>query len=275
MAIIDLEPSETLTRCGQRKSPGFPECPKMAWDNKLFPCTPPPHLTWWREHALIDDSYEVINGQTTNTLQLHGVQRGDLNQVFTCQAINNNQSIPVSTSLRLDISFPPLVVSILGDHKRPLSADREEKMQCQCQGSRPPPIFRWFVGNRELDTSDKMMTISLEPETDISTSLLRYIPKADDNGKYLACRAINEYFPGQSKEDGYIINVRYVPSAVLSFGPSLNPKNIKEGDDVYFECHVKSNPPSYNITWRHNVSSILGEVSNLAIQCGIYARSGR
>jgi hypothetical protein len=46
-----------------------------------------------------------------------------------------------------------------------------------------------------------------------------------------------------------------VPSAMLAFGPSLNPKNIKEGDDVYFECHVKSNPPTYNITWRHNVSS--------------------
>ena len=46
-----------------------------------------------------------------------------------------------------------------------------------------------------------------------------------------------------------------VPTALLAFGPSLNPKGIKEGDDVYFECHVKSNPPADNITWRHNVSA--------------------
>ena len=44
------------------------------------------------------------------------------------------------------------------------------------------------------------------------------------------------------------------PMAVVTFGRSLNPKSILEGADVYFECHVKSNPPFYNITWRNNVS---------------------
>ena len=29
----------------------------------------------------------------------------------------------------------------------------------------------------------------------------------DDNGKYLACRTVNEYFPSEPKEDGYIVNV--------------------------------------------------------------------
>ncbi len=43
--------------------------------------------------------------------------------------------------------------------------------------------------------------------------------------------------------------------AVAVYGRSLNPKAILEGADVYFECHVKSNPPFYNITWRNNVSS--------------------
>ena len=44
------------------------------------------------------------------------------------------------------------------------------------------------------------------------------------------------------------------PLSVVTFGRSLNPKSILEGADVYFECHVKSNPPFYNITWRNNVS---------------------
>ena len=45
-----------------------------------------------------------------------------------------------------------------------------------------------------------------------------------------------------------------VPSATLLLGSSLNASNIKEGDDVYFECGVKSNPRPYKITWKHNVS---------------------
>lgn len=214
--------------------------------------SPFPRLTWWREHTLVDDSYEVINGKTTNTLHLHGVQRNDHNQVFTCQAVNNNQSIPVSTSLRLDILFPPLTISILRDRELAFSAGREEALHCQCRGSQPAPIFRWFVGEVELDSSERGMTMSIELETATTTAILHYLPKAEHHGKYFSCRATNEYFPEHPVEVGYIINVQYVPTAVLSYGPSLNPKNIKEGDDVYFECHVKSNPQIYSVTWRHN-----------------------
>ena len=65
---------------------------------------PSPRLTWWREHALVDDSYEVINGATVNALRIPAVRNTDLGAVFVCQAVNNNMSFPVSTSLRMDIS---------------------------------------------------------------------------------------------------------------------------------------------------------------------------
>ncbi len=45
-----------------------------------------------------------------------------------------------------------------------------------------------------------------------------------------------------------------VPQSILSLGTSLNGSNIKEGDDVYFECNVRANPRPYKITWRFNVS---------------------
>lgn len=34
----------------------------------------------------------------------------------------------------------------------------------------------------------------------------------------------------------------------------MTPDDIKEGDDVYFECHVQSNPPWRKLLWLHNVS---------------------
>lgn len=40
----------------------------------------------------------------------------------------------------------------------------------------------------------------------------------------------------------------------LHLGSTLDPEAIKEGDDVYFECSIKSNPKEHKITWFHNVS---------------------
>ena len=37
-------------------------------------------------------------------------------------------------------------------------------------------------------------------------------------------------------------------------GPTLDADNIKEGDDVYFECTVDAKPPIYKTTWNFNVS---------------------
>lgn len=40
----------------------------------------------------------------------------------------------------------------------------------------------------------------------------------------------------------------------LEIGNTLNAQNIKEEDDVYFECKVRANPEHNRITWKHNVS---------------------
>lgn len=45
-----------------------------------------------------------------------------------------------------------------------------------------------------------------------------------------------------------------VPMVVLELGSKLNPNDIEEGDDVYFECDVRANPPAYKVVWEHNVS---------------------
>ncbi len=80
------------------------------------------------------------------------------------------------------------------------------------------PIFRWFVGGRELDTRGTHMTVEHsegdggegggEGGVSSTTAFLRFIPMAEDNGKYLACRATNEYFPDRPQEDGHVLQVK-------------------------------------------------------------------
>jgi hypothetical protein len=31
-------------------------------------------------------------------------------------------------------------------------------------------------------------------------------------------------------------------------------RDLEEGDDIYFECHVEAHPPAYKINWKFNVN---------------------
>ena len=39
-----------------------------------------------------------------NELTVRNLQRSDLHSILTCQAVNNNASVPVSTSVKLDLT---------------------------------------------------------------------------------------------------------------------------------------------------------------------------
>ena len=43
------------------------------------------------------------------------------------------------------------------------------------------------------------------------------------------------------------------PQIYLSLGSKLQSINIKEGDDVYFECKIDSNPQWKKLSWLKNV----------------------
>ena len=47
------------------------------------------------------------------------------------------------------------------------------------------------------------------------------------------------------------------PTVALSFGSNLDPGNIAEGNDVYFECKISANPEVYKVVWLHNVRELL------------------
>lgn len=60
------------------------------------------------------------------------------------------------------------------------------------------------------------------------------------------------------------------PEVTLSLGSTLNPDDIKENDDVYFECNVKANPNSVRIAWSHDVSVDLTNYCTIDYYDNIY-----
>lgn len=66
---------------------------------------PTPVLSWWKGSTLLDDSYTPLGrGLVKNELVLINLQREDLLATLSCQASNTNLTIPVSSSVTIDLS---------------------------------------------------------------------------------------------------------------------------------------------------------------------------
>ncbi|KAK4884506.1 hypothetical protein RN001_000777 [Aquatica leii] len=96
-------------------------------------------------------------------------------------------------------------------------------------------------------------TTTAEEETreNVTISELSFVPTTEDDGKSITCRAENPNVTGLFLETSWKIDVVYPPIVSLRLGSTLNADDIKEGDDVYFECHVKANPHWRRLTWLH------------------------
>ncbi|XP_021945132.2 uncharacterized protein LOC110843474 isoform X2 [Folsomia candida] len=214
--------------------------------------SPLPKVSWWRENALLDDTWEVSSEHVTstvvsNTLTISRLQRSDLNARLTCQAANSNISVPVSTTVTLDLSFRPLNVKIL-DGKPALSAEKEYTLDCQSTGARPPSVITWLKGSTRL----KHHKETTSSDGNVTTSRLTFIPTMEDMGKTLICQAENPQIPGSTIEDGFKMDIHYVPQVTLELGSTLNSSFLRENADVYFECNIKATPFVQRVTWRQN-----------------------
>ncbi|XP_071550563.1 neural cell adhesion molecule 2-like [Panulirus ornatus] len=56
------------------------------------------------------------------------------------------------------------------------------------------------------------------------------------------------------------------PRLSLAAGTTLDMENIKEGNDVYFQCGIKANPNIYKVQWFHNGEELVHNVSGGIIQ---------
>ncbi|VVC96424.1 unnamed protein product [Leptidea sinapis] len=91
---------------------------------------------------------------------------------------------------------------------------------------------------------------------------LVFHPTPNDNGVIVKCVATNSRLPVNTIEDQFKLNVVYSPLVTLTLGSTLNPHDIKEGDDVYFECNVRANPKEHRISWFHNDRPVLQNMTS-------------
>ncbi|XP_025154526.1 contactin-1a isoform X4 [Harpegnathos saltator] len=141
----------------------------------------------------------------------------------------------------------PLNVKILSKLTL-LETEKDYSITCETTGSHPRARIIWLEGNSTF-RSGKIMESG---NASVVLSTLIFSPVPDDHGKILKCRGENPALKNAFLDDTFKLNVVFPPKVQLHLGSTLNAKNIKEGDDVYFECKVRANPEHHKITWRHN-----------------------
>ncbi|XP_064088494.1 hemicentin-2-like isoform X2 [Macrobrachium nipponense] len=206
---------------------------------------PKPQITWWHGTSLLDEVMEYSEGEiATNMLTLPNLSRQHLFRLLTCNATNSNMSRPLSASVTLDMTFPPMEVRIL-ENNSPLSEGQKYKMVCEAMGSRPPASLTWYLDGVQVPNSKDQIL----HDGNMTRSIVYIEPSRNDNGEILSCRADNPLLEGGAVEDAKKLNVYYSPKLQLHTGLGLDVTNIKEGDDIYFECNIQANPPVSKVQW--------------------------
>ncbi|XP_074600004.1 uncharacterized protein LOC141854281 [Brevipalpus obovatus] len=209
---------------------------------------PTPSVTWWLANdILLDDSYfSMSNGYIRNQLVLESMNRSILMKELTCRASNTNYTHYKEQTVLVDLNLRPLEIALVGAGK-PISAGRQVAFECRTLGSRPRPIISWWLDAIKLAPISETNSVDGNMTTDRAV----FTFKPSHNGKFFSCRADNPNLEDSSNsvEDGVMIAVHYLPSLKLTYGPNIKPENIREGFDVYLECHISANPRVYETVW--------------------------
>ncbi|XP_054716332.1 hemicentin-2-like isoform X2 [Uloborus diversus] len=208
---------------------------------------PTPNLSWWKGSTLLDNSFTTLGrGLVINELLLLDLQREDLLTMLTCQASNTNLTVPVSSSVTIDLSLSPQEVRITTP-RRPLSSGEILEVVCQTFGSRPPSKISWWIGQESMTAQAKEI---VSGDGNVTTSRLQFRPTSEEHGKFLICRAHNPETPDSALEDKWELSVYFQPQLSLALGASQQYEHIREGSDVYFDCNIQANPPVTSVIWR-------------------------
>ncbi|XP_057664801.1 hemicentin-1-like isoform X2 [Diorhabda carinulata] len=208
---------------------------------------PTPTVSWFMNERLIEGHVEEIgNHMMVNKLKISGVTRDHLNSTYKCQASNTKLMMPSEKTVRLELLLRPLSVNII-NKPRELVANEEVSIQCEVEGSRPKALVSWSRDNRPFRRG---RVNAQENETSVLTTIT-FVPVPEDDNSVFKCVGENPKLTGVGLEDSFKLNVVYPPQVVLHLGNTLNPEDIKEGDDVYFECSIKANPKQHRILWYH------------------------
>ncbi|XP_046435198.1 titin [Neodiprion lecontei] len=241
----------------EKVSPIYNEGSNLTLFCETWGGSPSPRLTWYLGNEVMDDTYYREKDEVTvNRLDIPRITRKFFGARLVCLANNNRLVPPLMTEIVMNVNLKPFAVNITSKEPN-LSAFRTYEINCTSFGSRPKAVITWWKGDHQV----KHMARNFAEFPNVTKSILSYVPTIEDDGKYLTCRAENPEVPNSALEDRWHLVIHYLPIVTIRIGSSINARDIKEGDDVYFECNIKANPKAYKLSWFKNGKELHQNVS--------------
>ena len=149
------------------------------------------------------------------------------------------------------VSVGPETVEVRG-LRHSLVAGERYSLECRAVGSRPPPSISWRLGSSLINVLQTRLETS--HDNNVTTSTISLLAESHHHGMTISCAAGVPGLPDSTLETRRSLNVHFITAARLRLGSNMRLEEVKEGDDVYLECEVESNPRPERVSWFRNVS---------------------
>lgn len=233
---------------------------------KAYGGYPQPWVTWWRGGQLLDNTTDARSPESvSNLLVVPRVGRQHLHGAFTCQVTSSPHLAPIMKTVTLELHLRPFFVeiqlppTISSTNQRVFVAGQSVEVKCRTSGSRPAPSITWWKGNKQI--APHLSTVMNSDDGNATESRLTLTPVSEDDASHLICRVENSMIPGAVVEDSTKLDVHYPPEVSIALGSNINGGDVKEGDDLYIECHIRANPSFHKLQWTHNGATLVHNVS--------------
>ncbi|GMR60948.1 hypothetical protein PMAYCL1PPCAC_31143, partial [Pristionchus mayeri] len=226
------------------------------------------------------------NAEGEYHLRIENSTVGD-DDVYACQISEaDGESSVVSAPARLTVLVRPTAPKFVEKVAPTLNAIAGETLQQACVSRRgkPAPRLGWAISSdaqgREVTAwlgesrakfgnlfkqhnigTQVSLAAQIDDEARIegdvisSLSNISFVPRPEDDKKYLLCISQHETFPDRVEIDSVRFNLQYAPRVKLTWA---GPAALREGKPALLACNVDARPMNdLKITWYRNQNKLL------------------
>uniref|UniRef100_A0A8C3HXC8 NPHS1 adhesion molecule, nephrin n=1 Tax=Chrysemys picta bellii TaxID=8478 RepID=A0A8C3HXC8_CHRPI len=203
-------------------------------------------LQWLKNGNVISTSWETEDASSASrSLLTLSIKPEDNGAQLRCEAMNQVSPLPLVASVTLRVVFLPTEVSILGSSSTP--ENKQISLSCSTTPSNPPVQLRWWLGWRELTTTEVTVTEGKLGGAGMTVSNLTHMARREENGLPLTCEAFNEVVLF-TRSTSLPLSVKYPPQKVWIEAPPPDSR-FRAGTKVRLTCFASGGNPAPRLVW--------------------------